>query len=248
MAHPTWGGISILGDKTSGTTIGSDVVSALVVGDVVLCVLCLDPASGTVSFAKTFGTSTIGTITVEQDLANGSGASGVRIAVAWAFVTGAGTCALTATHPTATAKTIGICKVSGCDGTAPIFDSDSSTSAAPGLTPPANDVLAISFVGLEGVGAAQVNTLTGQTGFSAEAASTTTFGTSGGSGASNISVGYASWSKDPANTSNVVPSATVVTGTKVWAGLIFQAPVATSKSPPLDARDRRIRRNSLLRR
>lgn len=248
MAHPTWGGLTLGQSKTTGTTIGSDVENGLVVGDVLLAVLFMDPAAGAVSFAKASGTATLGTINVIQDLANGSGTSGVRIVVAWAFVTGAGTAALTATHPSATARVIGIAHVSGCDQTTPIFDSDSSTSSAPSMTPPVNDVLAMSLVGLEGVGAAQVNTLTGQTGFSAEATTTTTFGTSGGGGASNISGGYASWSKDPANTTNIIPSATVVTGTKVWAGLIFQAPVVTTKSPPLDARDRRIRRNTLLRR
>lgn len=244
MAHPTITDGSFTASKTSGTTINTPGMT-MAVGDIALVVFACDPAAGSVTVADSGGK--LGTFTVEQDLANGSGTSGVRIVVAWSFCTTAGTAQATVTHPSLAARIVRILKIAGADQTTPVVDSDSSTSAAPSMTPVAGDVLAISMVGLEGVGAAQVNTLTGQTGFTAETTTTATDGTSGGGGASNITTGFASWSKDPANTSNIVPSATVVTGTKVWAGLIFQAPVAASPKAALFD-DRRNRRNSLLRR
>ena len=250
MAHPTWSGLSLTQLKSSGTTIDdSSGIASVAVGNVVLAVLSMDPAAGTVTFSQQGGTATLGSWTTQEDLANGSGTSGVRVVAGWAFVTGAGSItSIRATHPTCTAKTIGIDKVLGCDGTTPVFTSASSTSAAPALTPPANDILVVSIYGLEAASAAaQTNGITGQSGFSSTTSSTQSFGTTGSGGSSNISTGYAAWYKDGASTSSVTPSASA-TGTAVWVGLVFQAPPAVTKSPPLDARDRRIRRNSLLRR
>jgi hypothetical protein len=210
MAAPT---ITLTGSgssKTSGTTLAVTVTTtAYAVGDCLVVGFSMDPQTGAVSFAQTAGTATVGAFTTEQDVATGSGTSGIRTVMAWAYVTAAGTITtVTVTHPTATARAAETFNATGVDVTFPVNCSGSAAGTSEviaGLTPTALvDVAALLFRGFEivaGTAAGSAGSDFNQ-GTTADwvlaSADSVTAGTSGAGSASNISVAYTVCAPDPA--------------------------------------------------
>jgi hypothetical protein len=201
--------------KTSGTTLPLSIAGGrtLAFEDYVAVAFACDPAAGAVSFSAA-GTAFLSAWTIEQDVANGSGTSGVRAVLAYALCTGAGTLTgITVTHPTLTARAARSYRVSGADNTTPINGSSSGGGAVtPAVTGVA--VTCLVFIGDE---AADASTVTGGSDYVSSAGSdtwtavsgdTVTSGTTGGGGASNIStaVGY---STTPAVSADYSPAASV---------------------------------------
>lgn len=231
MAAPIVQATSQAASKGALTTTLTNSINSFAVGDLLVAVLVTDPVAGTISAAVVTGvTGSIGSITVEQDLSNGSGTSGVRIFVVRAFVTGAGSLRIEFTHPNTTPRVTQLVRISGVDSTTPVLDSKSSASAPPALTPVAGrDVLAYCWVGDEAPDVTSVTrSVSGQTGFAETAWTTVTNGTTGQGSATNQSIGWTAWSKDAATSTTVTPSATAASGTQVWASLLFQAPAGTA--------------------
>lgn len=220
--------------KTSDSGLGDVPGLTCVVGDLVIAVIAKDPVAGSVTFdVIPGGTGTVSAWTVEKDVTSGSGTSGIRLAVGWAVCTSAGTVQPSAYYSTTVAKSFTTFRVTGADTTTPIQSSASSATAAPALTPVAGtDVVALSVVGDEAPNlTAATSGVSGQAGFSSVTAYSSTYGTTGGGSASNISHAWAAWGKNAATSASVTPSITTGTGTKVWIGLLIQAATTPATAP-----------------
>lgn len=90
--------------KTTGTTLAITTTNAVAAGESVAVALAMDPAAGTVSCADSAGN----TYTVQDQVTNGSGTSGIRLVVLAAHNAGAmaagGT--ITVTHPSCAARAV----------------------------------------------------------------------------------------------------------------------------------------------
>jgi hypothetical protein len=154
--------LATAGNKTSGTSIAVTVPAGGVpIGNTVILSFAMDPVSGTVSATDTQGNS----YTDDEDNmigTSGSG-SGVRMVVLSAHVTTALVSGntITVTFPTATAKALSACYISGLvtasrvDQTASGGSTTAATSGATGsATTLYQDEVLIGAVGIENAGSA----------------------------------------------------------------------------------------------
>ena len=102
------GGTTVAGTSISVTLQGSVSVA---VGDTLIVTFVMDPAAGAVSCADSRGNS----YSVDADVTNGSGTSGVRTVVCSASVATAlgNNDTITVTHPLATSKALSVNEFSG---------------------------------------------------------------------------------------------------------------------------------------
>jgi len=257
VAAPTITKLGAASSKTSGASVAVSTSATVAIGDYVVAALALDPSAGAVSFTIS-GTATIGSVTVREDLSNGSGTSGVRVVVAYAKVTGAGTVTqVSVSHPTVTARSAAAFQVQGADGTTPIAGSGSGTGSATSANALATIATGISAAGLvvDGIEATSGASPSGgindnvspNTVWSTQFADSLTAGTSGSGSASNISLASLVASLDPTDATQVIGTyGPTSTASAVCSMVIFQAPSTPHVS--LIFADRRIRQNHLLRR
>ena len=225
MAAPTITKTGSGSSKTTGTTLAITVTTtSYATGDLLMVGFAMDPSTGTVTFAQTAGTATIGSWTTLGDTANGSGTTGVRTILAYAAVTAAGTITtVTITHPSVTARAGETFNVNAADGTTPVNCSTAwnGVNPASSLTPTTTGIDVAGLVFSGGEVASGATTSTGNvsqsgvpwTDVSLEAASS---GTSGASGSTNISVA-----------SDIV-SQTSLTSTLIDCAQVFSSVAVTS--------------------
>src|SRR5262245_37357478 len=104
--------VATAGSTTTGTTLVVTVPAAGVAADdTLIVVVAIDPASGSVSCDDTGGN----TYTVDVDIPNGSGTTGVRTVILSALVTTplASGDTITVTHPSVAARAVAVYEFSG---------------------------------------------------------------------------------------------------------------------------------------
>src|SRR2546425_5513493 len=140
------------GNTTPGTSLSVGVSNGAAVGDTVIVTFAMDPSAGAVSCADSGGNS----YSLDADVTNGSGTSGVRTVIFSAFVNTAlgNQDTITVTHPLATSKAVSVNEFSGLrasalDRTASATGNDTTpaTSATAVTTQP--DELLLGAVGVE---------------------------------------------------------------------------------------------------
>jgi hypothetical protein len=216
-------------DKTTGTTLSTGAGSLnQVAGSVVVVAFAMDPAAGTVSCADTQGN----TYTLDKDVTNGSGTSGVRLCVFRSKLTTAltGPETITVTHPSCAARTMFAALF---DMGAIVVDAASAdatgSSGAPSATAAAtaDNVLLIGALGVEGP---DDDTFTEASGWTSvlTGAATPGIGTLGGAADTNITV-YLAYKID--TVSGAKTYAPTITS-RAWADalVIYRSPGAKKRT------------------
>src|SRR3989442_1369088 len=152
------GGNTVAGTSVSVTLQGSVSVA---VGDTLIVTFVMDPAVGAVSCADSRGNS----YSVDADVTNGSGTSGVRTVVCSASVATAlgNNDTITVTHPLATSKALSVNEFSGLRASA----LDKTAGATGNSTTPASGATALSaqpdelLIGAIGVETKKTESFTG---------------------------------------------------------------------------------------
>ena len=237
MTAPVLANWATSNSKTAGTTLTLQTFSAAYgVGDVLVAHLAMDPATGPVTFsAPILGTWTAWT--TEQDIAQGSGTSGVRSIVAWCVSLAAisGNPNVPVTHPSVTARAGRVLQVTGADSTTPVRGSSSfatatfgspTTTAAAGAT---FDGMWLLIPGFEAATGGSV-TYSVPSGWTAGSSSVMA-GTSGGAAATNISTSFQTASlAGVAGGTAVTGGFTAPSGNAALVALILQNPQAAAAS------------------
>src|SRR5437867_4262751 len=156
------GGTTVAGTSISVTLQGSVSVA---VGDALIVTFVMDPAAGAVSCADSRGNS----YSVDADVTNGSGTSGVRTVVCSASVATAlgNNDTITVTHPLATSKALSVNEFSGLRASAldktagATGDSTTPASGATALTAQPDELL----IGAIGVETKKTESFTGGAGY-----------------------------------------------------------------------------------
>lgn len=241
MATPDYvPGTTTVATKTTGVALTGLVLSAsgsAATGDYAVVFFTMDPAAGAVSFAFVGGTATFGAFTVPPngDTTNGSGTAGIRLVFAYARCTAGGTLgSVTVTHPSCAARSARGGIVTGADASVPLQDSQSSTAGAPTLTPTGAgaDCLVLALGAVENASGTAA-TRTDPAGWTLDITETATGGTTGGGGATNVSLARASWLRSAAPADPVVAAINASAGNRVWFAALFQnapPPVTVSGS------------------
>jgi len=207
--------------KTADTSLASGFSStAYAANDIVVASLTMKGVTGAVSFAKTAGTSTIGSWNNVCDVSN---FTNVRTVISWALVTGAGTVqTVTATYPSVTPKVVYIQRVTGADTTTPIWADTSGglSGSQPVITVPSSapiDVLAVAYYGVNQATGTQTpswSTSGTSTGWSSSPSGDSVyFGTTGGSTTSNVCLASGSLAMSTAGTAPSAGTLTITPGT-----------------------------------
>src|SRR3989442_3478381 len=152
------GGNTVAGTSVSVTLQGSVSVA---VGDALIVTFVMDPAAGAVSCADSRGNS----YSVDADVTNGSGPSGVRTVVCSASVATAlgNNDTITVTHPLATSKALSVNEFSGLRASA----LDKTAGATGNSTTPASGATALTaqpdelLIGAIGVETKKTESFTG---------------------------------------------------------------------------------------
>lgn len=195
---------AVVSSKVSGTTVGPATLGVtFVTADLLVAHLAMDPSAGTVTFSAP-GTGFGTTWTLINDQVNGSATSGVRTVVSFMACTAGGSLSpsVTATIPATTAKALRLYRINAAFGV-PSFNSSASANGSAAIGTVAVTILTggfdAMFVSFDGAEAATGATLaesgTPGTGWVSAGGDTTTGGTTGSTGATNISLGYWTWTK-----------------------------------------------------
>ena len=132
--------VGVDGNTVAGTSISVTLQGnvSVAVGDTLIVTLVMDPSAGAVSCADSKGNS----YTVDADVTNGSGTSGVRTVVCSATVaTALGTNnTITVTHPLARSKALSVNEFSGVRAAA----LDQTAGATGNSTTPASGATALT--------------------------------------------------------------------------------------------------------
>jgi hypothetical protein len=217
---------------SSGTSFDVTSVSRTwAPGELLVVVFAADPGfGGTISLGESTGNFGPFGPPDFWDAQNGTGSAGVHTAAAWAACTTAftGSTDVAASHPDAIARAEALLVVTGADGTTPMRGSATGLGAA-GVSldaGPVFDGLALLLTGWEDTGG-QVMTpaISGGSGWTPVSPDLSAIvGTGFGAPTSNISVGWAAWTKNGADPAAEAASmsATTPDGARMAAvGLVF---------------------------
>lgn len=208
--------------KSSGTSIAITTTNAVAAGESILVGLAMDPAAGTISATD----SASNTYTVSEQVTNGSGTSGARVAVLSAHnvsALAAGS-TITVTHPSAAARAVSAAsfvfkgtgvKVKSVTATGATTTPGSSTNS-PLLSP-----VLVSAIAVEG----PVEDVFNETG-AVPYVSLPTAGTTGGSATSNMTLRWA-WAA-PIEEIDHVHSAGLATA-RTWAEVLVVFDTTTAR-------------------
>ncbi|SRR6266496_666751 len=201
--------------KTSGTTISKTPGATVPANALVVVVWAGDPASGTVSCSDDAGN----TYTVNLDISNGSGTSGVRTVICSAPVTSSISTSqsIIVTHPTLTARIMVLDAFNGLDQSGSRVDVSNSatgTSTTPSVT---KSTIASSTLLIGGLGAETVSSSLSQD-LTYTLVASSFAGTSGGGDTSNISGLMEFKVLSSAGSQTFAPS---ISASKAWGALII---------------------------